>query len=78
MHLCWRAGRAALGGLQAGEACWGWATQARAALNLLSCSPDRAAPQAAHPDKPAPPVTALAQARTDVSVIPTSTGALGC
>lgn len=31
-------------------------------------------PQAAHPDKPAPPVTALAQVRTDVSVIPTSTG----
>ena len=31
-------------------------------------------PQAAHPDKPPPPVTALARARTDVSVIPTSTG----
>ncbi|KAL4451629.1 hypothetical protein ABPG75_007291 [Micractinium tetrahymenae] len=30
--------------------------------------------QAAHPDRPPPPVTALAQARTDVSVIPTSTG----
>ncbi|KAL4856200.1 putative AAA domain-containing protein [Chlorella vulgaris] len=30
--------------------------------------------QAAHPDKPPPPVTALARARTDVSVIPTSTG----
>ncbi|KAL4433405.1 hypothetical protein ABPG77_010258 [Micractinium sp. CCAP 211/92] len=29
---------------------------------------------AAHPDRPPPPVTALAQARTDVSVIPTSTG----
>lgn len=34
-------------------------------------------PQAAHPDKPAPPVTALAQVRTDVSVIPTSTGESG-
>lgn len=31
--------------------------------------------QAAHPDKPPPPVTALARVRTDVSVIPTSTGA---
>ncbi len=30
--------------------------------------------QAAHPDRPPPLVTALAQARTDVSVIPTSTG----
>lgn len=35
--------------------------------------------QAAHPDKPPPPVTALARVRTDVSVIPTSTGArLAC
>ncbi|PSC69495.1 Altered inheritance rate of mitochondria 25 [Micractinium conductrix] len=43
-------------------------------------SPTEAAEQAAatvaaaHPDRPAPPVTALARARTDVSVIPTSTG----
>lgn len=30
--------------------------------------------QAAHPDKPRPDVTALAQMRTEVAVIPTSTG----
>lgn len=30
--------------------------------------------QAAHPDKPRPDVTALARMRTDVAVIPTSTG----
>ena len=30
--------------------------------------------QAAHPDKPRPEVTALAKYRTDVAVIPTSTG----
>ncbi|KAK9808529.1 hypothetical protein WJX73_005262 [Symbiochloris irregularis] len=30
--------------------------------------------QAAHPDKPRPPVTALARMRTDVAVIPTQTG----
>ena len=32
--------------------------------------------QAAHPDKPPPDVTALARLRNDLSVIPTSTGAL--
>ena len=30
--------------------------------------------QAAHPDKPKPPVTALAKYRTNVSVIPTQAG----
>lgn len=30
--------------------------------------------QAAHPDKPRPDVTKLAQLRTDVAVIPTATG----
>jgi len=30
--------------------------------------------QAAHPDKPRPNVTTLARMRTDVAVIPTSTG----
>jgi uncharacterized protein YxjI len=30
--------------------------------------------EAAHPDRPAPPVTALAQFRTDAAVIPTTTG----
>lgn len=34
----------------------------------------RTAIQVAYPDRPAPPVTALAKARTDVAVIPTSTG----
>ena len=29
---------------------------------------------AAHPDKPAPPVTALAKLRTGVTVVPTQTG----
>lgn len=29
---------------------------------------------AAHPDKPRPPVTALAKLRTDVQVVPTQTG----
>jgi len=43
-------------------------------------SPQEAAEQihtaveAAHPDRPAPPVTALAQFRTDAAVIPTTTG----
>ena len=32
--------------------------------------------QGAHPDKPPPDVTALARLRNDLSVIPTSTGAL--
>lgn len=32
---------------------------------------------AAHPNRPPPPVTALARARTDISVIPTSTGKPG-
>lgn len=31
-------------------------------------------PQAAHPDKPRPPVTALAKARHDIAVIPTAAG----
>ena len=34
----------------------------------------RNAIEAAHPDRPAPPVTALAKLRTDVAVIPTQTG----